>query len=136
MHLLVLGFQVGAKAAAVRVADELGDGRVSADGSRCALLWQESVGEVGGKQTVLPAGNVPGFPYYKRSSLRINSGMVGRKCRFARNGLYRCLIASALASSPLLACCVFDSHRMALYKLSCVFKDFFFLIGARLYVVI
>lgn len=45
MHLLVLGFQVGAKAAAVRVADELGDGRVSAVGSRCVLLWQESVSQ-------------------------------------------------------------------------------------------
>lgn len=94
------------------------------------------MGKVGGKQTVVPAGSFPRFPYDRRSSLRINSDMVGRKCRFARSGLCRCLIASALASSPLLAGCVFDSHRMVLYKLSCVFKEFFFLIRARLYVVI
>ena len=93
---------MGSEATALHVADELGDCRVSACGSRRAFLWQESVGEVGGKQIVVPAGNFPRFPYYKRSSLRINSDMVGRKCHFARNGLYHCLIASALASSPLL----------------------------------
>lgn len=97
-----------------------------------ALGWQVRIpparerGKGRGKQTVGPAGSFPRFPYDRRSSLRINSDMVGRKCRFARNGLCHCLIASALASSPLLAGCVFDSHRMVLYKLSCVFKEFFF----------